>query len=267
MDKTPGTPNSVKSRTGFALLITLSVLSVIIALTMVLLSYFEEVQQDSSETKALIQADMYYANITKVFQGIKNKEELFPVLYSMALPLSTPDDRFSLLLKCDPLQKGVNVNWLGWRGEKEPLQSVAQELFEFLADKYELEDVGRLKKQEIIFRIFKHKASEGIDIYGGGVLEILNDGFGFLRSAEGSYLAGPDDIYVSPSQIKLFGLRTGDTVKGAIRPPKEGEKYFALLRVSKINGREPAEARDRVPFDYLTPLFPNEKLNCFEMAL
>lgn len=145
MDKTPSTPNSVKSRTGFALLITLSVLSVIIALTMVLLSYFEEVQQDSSETKALIQADMYYANITKVFQGIKNKKELFPVLYSMALPLSTPDERFSLLLKCDPLQKGVNVNWLGWRGEKEPLQSVAQELFEFLADKYELEDVGRLQ--------------------------------------------------------------------------------------------------------------------------
>ena len=146
MDKTPSTPNSVKSRPGFALLITLSVLSVIIALTMVLLSYFEEVQEDSSETKALIQADIYYTNITKVFQNIKNKKELFPVLYSMALPLNTPDDKFSLLLKCDPLQKGVNVNWLGWGGKKEPLQSVAQELFEFLADKYELEDVGRLQE-------------------------------------------------------------------------------------------------------------------------
>lgn len=146
MDKTPSTPNSVKSRPGFALLITLSVLSVIIALTMVLLSYFEEVQEDSSETKALIQADIYYTNITKVFQNIKNKKELFPVLYSMALPLNTPDDKFSLLLKCDPLQKGVNVNWLGWGGKKEPLQSVAQELFEFLADKYELEDIGRLQE-------------------------------------------------------------------------------------------------------------------------
>jgi transcription termination factor Rho len=98
-------------------------------------------------------------------------------------------------------------------------------------------------------------------IEGEGILEMMPDGYGFLRSSDYNYLTSPDDIYVSPSQIKLFGLRTGDTVKGAIRPPKEGEKYFALLRVSKINGREPAEARDRVPFDYLTPLFPNEKLN------
>jgi transcription termination factor Rho len=98
-------------------------------------------------------------------------------------------------------------------------------------------------------------------IEGEGILEMMPDGYGFLRSSDYNYLTSPDDIYVSPSQIKLFGLRTGDTVKGAIRPPKEGEKYFALLKVSKINGREPAEARDRVPFDYLTPLFPNEKLN------
>ena len=146
MDKIPSTPNSVKSRAGFALLITLSVLSVVIALTMVLLSYFEEVQQDSSETKALIQADIYYTNITKVFQAIKQKKEFFPVIYSMALPLNTPDDRFSLLMKCDPLQKGVNVNWLGWEDKKEPLQRVAQELFELLADKYEIEDVGRLQE-------------------------------------------------------------------------------------------------------------------------
>jgi len=146
MDKNPSTPDNVKSRPGFALLITLSVLSVIIALTMVLLSYFEEVQQDSSETKALIQADIYYKNITEIFQGIQNKQELFPVLYSMALPLNTPDDRFSLLLKCDPLQKGVNVNWLGWGREKEALQGVAQELFEVLSDKYELEDIGRLQE-------------------------------------------------------------------------------------------------------------------------
>lgn len=98
-------------------------------------------------------------------------------------------------------------------------------------------------------------------IEGEGVLEMMPDGYGFLRSADYNYLTSPDDIYVSPSQIKLFGLRTGDTVRGAIRPPKEGEKYFALLRVSRINGLEPKDIRDRVPFDYLTPLFPNEKFN------
>ncbi len=96
-------------------------------------------------------------------------------------------------------------------------------------------------------------------IEGEGILEMMPDGYGFLRSSDYNYLTSPDDIYVSPSQIKLFGLRTGDTVRGAIRPPKEGEKYFALLRVSKINGLEPQDIRDRVPFDYLTPLFPDEK--------
>ena len=96
-------------------------------------------------------------------------------------------------------------------------------------------------------------------IEGEGILEMMPDGYGFLRSSDYNYLTSPDDIYVSPSQIKLFGLKTGDTVKGAIRPPKEGEKYFALLRVSLINGLEPAQIRERVPFDYLTPLFPSEK--------
>ena len=96
-------------------------------------------------------------------------------------------------------------------------------------------------------------------IEGEGVLEMMPDGYGFLRSSDYNYLTSPDDIYVSPSQIKLFGLRTGDTVRGAIRPPKEGEQYFALLRVSRINGLKPEEIRDRVPFDYLTPLFPQEK--------
>ena len=98
-------------------------------------------------------------------------------------------------------------------------------------------------------------------IDGEGILEMMADGYGFLRSSDYNYLSSPDDIYVSPSQIKLFGLKTGDTVKGAIRPPKEGEKYFALLRVSKINGLEPTQVRERVPFDYLTPLFPEEKFN------
>jgi len=98
-------------------------------------------------------------------------------------------------------------------------------------------------------------------VEGEGILEMMADGYGFLRSSDYNYLSSPDDVYVSPSQIKLFGLKTGDTVYGAVRPPKEGEKYFALLKVSKINGREPAEVRERVPFDYLTPLFPDEKFN------
>jgi transcription termination factor Rho len=98
-------------------------------------------------------------------------------------------------------------------------------------------------------------------IDGEGILEMMPDGYGFLRSSDYNYLTSPDDIYVSPSQIKLFGLKTGDTVKGAIRPPKEGEKYFALLRIENINGLSPSQIRDRVPFDYLTPLFPIEKFN------
>src|SRR5690606_11696013 len=100
-------------------------------------------------------------------------------------------------------------------------------------------------------------------VVGEGVLEMMPDGYGFLRSSDYNYLSSPDDVYVSPSQIKLFGLKTGDTVLGSVRPPKEGEKYFALLKVEHINGKSPEEVRDRVPFDYLTPLFPFEKLNLF----
>ena len=129
-----------------------------------------------------------------------------------------------------------------------------------IATELGLEDLGRLKKQEIIFRIFKHKASEGIDIYGGGVLEILNDGFGFLRSPQGSYCAGEDDIYGSPSQIRKFGLRKGDSVAGKIRTPKDKERYFALIQVDTINGEEPAKTKNKILFENLTPLFPNERL-------
>ena len=103
-------------------------------------------------------------------------------------------------------------------------------------------------------------------ILSEGVLEMMPDGYGFLRSSDYNYLSSPDDVYVSPSQIKLFGLKTGDTVYGAVRPPKEGEKYFALLKVDTINNKKPEEVRDRVPFDYLTPLFPFEKLNLFDAA-
>ena len=124
-----------------------------------------------------------------------------------------------------------------------------------------LDNVSRTRKQDIIFQMLKKHARSGEDIYGDGVLEILQDGFGFLRSADASYLAGPDDIYVSPSQIRRFNLRTGDTVSGKIRPPKEGERYFALLKVNEINFDKPENARQKILFENLTPLFPEERLS------
>ena len=123
-----------------------------------------------------------------------------------------------------------------------------------------LESLARSRKQDIIFNILKRHAKGGEDIYGDGVLEILVDGFGFLRSADSSYLAGPDDIYVSPSQIRRFNLRTGDTISGKIRPPKEGERYFALLKVNEINFDKPESSRNKILFENLTPLFPNKRL-------
>ena len=129
-----------------------------------------------------------------------------------------------------------------------------------LSDEYGLENMARSRKQDIIFAILKAHAKRGEDIYGDGVLEILQDGFGFLRSAEGSYLSGPDDIYVSPSQIRRFNLRTGDSISGKIRPPKEGERYFALLKVDHINFDAPENAKTKVLFENLTPLFANERL-------
>ena len=123
-----------------------------------------------------------------------------------------------------------------------------------------VEGASRSRKQDIVFAILKAHARSGEDIYGGGVLEILQDGFGFLRSADSSYLAGPDDIYVSPSQIRRFSLRTGDTVSGKIRPPKEGERYFALLKVNEINFESPENAKSKIPFESLTPLFANERI-------
>ncbi len=127
-----------------------------------------------------------------------------------------------------------------------------------LSQELGIEGVARTRKQDIIFGILKAHAKKGEDIYGNGVLEIRQDGFGFLRSADSSYLAGPDDIYVSPSQIRRFSLRTGDTVAGKIRPPKEGERYFALLKVDEINFDSPDNSKNKVAFENLTPLFPNE---------
>ena len=123
-----------------------------------------------------------------------------------------------------------------------------------------LDHLARLRKQDIIFAILKAHSKKGEDIFGEGALEILPDGFGFLRSADGSYLAGPDDLYVSPSQIRRFGLRKGDTIQGKIRPPKEGERYFALLKVETINYEDPAVASKKIAFENLTPLHPTERL-------
>ena len=128
------------------------------------------------------------------------------------------------------------------------------------AEELEVENASTLRKQDMMFSILKQLADDEVPIVGNGVLEVLQDGFGFLRSPEANYLPGPDDIYVSPSQVRWFGLRTGDTVEGEIRAPKEGERYFALLKVNKINFDEPESVRHRINFDNLTPLYPEEHL-------
>ena len=128
------------------------------------------------------------------------------------------------------------------------------------AESLDIENASTLRKQDMMFACLKKLASNDIGIYGDGVLEVLSDGFGFLRSPESNYLAGPDDIYISPSQVRKFGLRTGDTVEGPIRSPKDGERYFALLQVSKINFEEPDKSRHKIAFDNLTPLYPDKQL-------
>ncbi len=154
----------------------------------------------------------------------------------------------------DELALGKNLMNLTELKNKPPGELVA------LAESMGLENMARSRKQDIIFAVLKAHAQSGEDIFGDGVLEILQDGFGFLRSADSSYLAGPDDIYVSPSQIRRFNLRTGDTVSGLIRPPKDNERYFALLKVSEINFDAPENARHKVLFENLTPLFPKNRL-------
>ncbi len=166
-----------------------------------------------------------------------------------------PDDEGSLeVIPPEQLEASKNVMNL-----TELKTRPATKLVE-LGESLGLENLARSRKQDIIFSILKAHAKQGEDIYGDGTLEILQDGFGFLRSADSSYLAGPDDIYVSPSQIRRFNLRTGDTVSGLIRPPKDGERYFALLKVGQINHDAPENARTKVLFENLTPLFPKERL-------
>src|SRR6266550_9640887 len=129
------------------------------------------------------------------------------------------------------------------------------------AEELEVENASTMRKQELMFGILKQLSVRETDIVGEGVVEVLPDGFGFLRSPDYNYLPGPDEIYVSPSQIRRFGLRTGDTVEGQIRPPKDSERYFALLKVEKLNGESPLEVRDKTLFDNLTPLYPNKRLH------
>ncbi|MBI5810355.1 MAG: transcription termination factor Rho, partial [Deltaproteobacteria bacterium] len=130
-----------------------------------------------------------------------------------------------------------------------------------LAKKYNIESASSMRKQDLIFALLQSQSEQNGMIYGEGVLETLPDGFGFLRAPDYNYLPGPDDIYVSPSQIRRFNLRTGDIVSGQIRPPKEGERYFALLKVEKVNYEDPEVARDKILFDNLTPLYPQEKIH------
>jgi transcription termination factor Rho len=137
---------------------------------------------------------------------------------------------------------------------KSPTEILAQ------AEELEVENASTLRKQELLFAILKQLAAREVDIIGGGVVEVLQDGFGFLRSPDANYLPGPDDIYISPSQIRRFSLRTGDTVEGQIRSPKDNERYFALLKVNTINFEDPDKARHKVHFDNLTPLYPDERL-------
>ena len=138
--------------------------------------------------------------------------------------------------------------------EKSPADLVA------FAESLEVENANAMRKQDMMFAILKALAEEGVEIFGSGTMEVLPDGFGFLRSPEANYLPGPDDIYVSPSQIRKFGLRTGDSVEGAIRAPREGERYFALTAVSVVNFENPENVRHKVHFDNLTPLYPEERL-------
>ena len=164
---------------------------------------------------------------------------------SLQVSPSTGDPR------SNPTQISMNLQELK---RKTPAELLA------FAEELQIENASSLRKQDMLFAILKQLAENDVPISGDGVLEVLSDGFGFLRSAEANYLAGPDDIYVSPSQVRRFGLRTGDTVEGQIRSPRDGERYFALLKVNGINFDEPDRLRQRINFDNLTPLYPEEKL-------
>jgi transcription termination factor Rho len=154
----------------------------------------------------------------------------------------------------------LTYHWNTTMHLKELKKKAPAELVE-MAEEYEVEGASTLRRQDLMFAILKEVAEDGEEIVGQGTIEVLQDGFGFLRSPEANYLAGPDDIYVSPNQVRKWGLRTGDTVEGEIRAPKDGERYFALINISTVNYDDPDAVRHRTNFDNLTPLYPDERLN------
>ena len=169
------------------------------------------------------------------------------------------DSRESQVTEADLADIQLTEEEKSWLNSKDLKSKNITQLTE-LATKLKIENAAGLRRQDMIFEILKRAARLGVDIYGSGVLEILPDGYGFLRSPDYNYLPGPDDIYVSPSQIRRFGLRTGDTVTGTVRPPKEGERYFALLKVDSLNFETTENGKDKILFDNLTPLYPNQRL-------
>lgn len=186
---------------------------------------------------------------------VKLAEKPAPVVEAEPAPAAAP-----------PVAEAAPVPFGAENGEDRPMNlkelkvKNAGELLK-IAEELQIENAGTLRKQDMMFAILKSLAEKDVPIAGDGVLEVLQDGFGFLRSPESNYLPGPDDIYVSPSQVRKFGLRTGDTVEGQIRSPKDGERYFALLKVNSINFDDPEKIRHRINFDNLTPLYPMKKLN------
>ncbi|WP_155722512.1 transcription termination factor Rho [Bdellovibrio bacteriovorus] len=188
------------------------------------------------------------------FRGDRNRDEGQPV--GDDSHASTPPAQTQEVDLADIQLTDEEKSWLSSKDLKSKNITQLTEL----ATKLKIENAAGLRRQDMIFEILKRAAKLGQDIYGSGVLEILPDGYGFLRSPDYNYLPGPDDIYVSPSQIRRFGLRTGDTVTGTVRPPKEGERYFALLKVDSLNFETTEKGKDKILFDNLTPLYPNERL-------
>src|SRR6478672_8835829 len=161
----------------------------------------------------------------------------------------------------EPTAASVTIATLGLtRMSLQQLKEMAPADLQAFAESLEIENANAMRKQDIMFAALKTLADEGVEISGSGTMEVMPDGFGFLRSPESNYLPGPDDIYVSPSQIRRFGLRTGDSVEGGVRAPREGERYFALVKVDQVNFEAPENVRHKVHFDNLTPLYPDQRI-------
>lgn len=216
MDKRPTLNHHTKSKKGFALILTLSVLSIIISLTMVLLSYFDEVHQDATDTKALIQADLYYSNIVNTFNKFKNKQTLFDVLYKSSLPLVSPDGKFKLMLNCQPMNKGININWLGLQADVKKVKhyQVAQDIFSKLVQSYKIVDGSRL------FEMILEEMGKSEDVYGADALQRLQK-----KKAILSYLQFSDII-------SRYQFEVDDTHINSV----PWKKYFSFYpKADKIN--------------------------------